>query len=75
MTFAKVWGLRRSLSPMGTVDAVEFLVDWLKLAETNEEFVVWINACGLLTILSVAVELSEQWVSDWPAQSGRFAAV
>ncbi len=34
----KMWVLRRILNPMGTVDAVEFLLTKLKETKTNEEF-------------------------------------
>ncbi len=37
-TLAKMWILRRILSPMGTVDALEFLLDKLKATKTNQEF-------------------------------------
>jgi len=37
-TLAKMWVLRRILSPMGPVDALEFLVGKLKTTKTNEEF-------------------------------------
>ena len=42
-TLAKMWVLRRILSPMGTVDAMEFLVDKLKATKTNEEFFASMN--------------------------------
>jgi len=35
---AKMWILRRILNPMGTQDAVEFLVDKLKQSKTNNDF-------------------------------------
>ncbi|ACJ00166.1 transcription termination factor Rho [Rhodospirillum centenum] len=35
---AKMWILRRILNPMGTQDAVEFLIDKLKQAKTNNDF-------------------------------------
>lgn len=35
---SKMWVLRRILNPMGTVDAVEFLIDKLKNTKTNDEF-------------------------------------
>ena len=35
---AKVWVLRRILNPMGTMDAIEFLVDKLRSTKTNGEF-------------------------------------
>ncbi len=34
----KMWVLRRILNPMGTVDAVEFLIDKLKHTKSNDEF-------------------------------------
>ncbi len=34
----KVWILRKILSPMGTVDAMEFLLDKLRATKTNAEF-------------------------------------
>lgn len=37
-TLQKMWILRRILNPMGTVDALEFLVDKLKNSKTNEGF-------------------------------------
>ena len=37
-TLAKTYVLRRILSPMGTVDAIEFLLDKLKSAKNNSEF-------------------------------------
>ena len=37
-TLAKIYVLRRILNPMGTVDAVEFLLDKLKQTKTNDEF-------------------------------------
>tara|TARA_B100001123_G_C15288042_1_gene1016344 strand:+ start:83 stop:1339 length:1257 start_codon:yes stop_codon:yes gene_type:complete len=37
-TLAKMWVLRRILSPMGVVDAMEFLLDKLKHTKTNDEF-------------------------------------
>lgn len=37
-TLAKMHVLRRILNPMGTVDAVEFLLDKLKSAKTNNDF-------------------------------------
>ncbi len=35
---SKMWVLRRILNPMGTVDAMEFLMDKLKYSKTNNEF-------------------------------------
>mgnify|MGYP000900586025 CR=1 FL=1 len=37
-TLAKTYVLRRILAPMGTVDAIEFLLDKLKNTKTNSEF-------------------------------------
>jgi transcription termination factor Rho len=33
-----MWVLRRILSQMGTVDAMEFLLDKLKVSKNNEDF-------------------------------------
>ncbi len=35
---SKMWVLRRILSPMGTTDAMEFLLDKLKYSKTNADF-------------------------------------
>ena len=35
---SKMWVLRRILNPMGTVDAMEFLLDKLKYSKTNGDF-------------------------------------
>ena len=37
-TLQRMWVLRRILSPMGTVDAIEFLLDKMKHAKTNDDF-------------------------------------
>ncbi len=37
-TLTKVWVLRRILSPMGVMDGMEFLLDKLKDAKTNDDF-------------------------------------
>jgi transcription termination factor Rho len=37
-TLAKMWVLRRILNPMGTQDAMEFLLDKLKYSKTNQDF-------------------------------------
>tara|TARA_B100000686_G_C16791492_1_gene979046 strand:- start:987 stop:2243 length:1257 start_codon:yes stop_codon:yes gene_type:complete len=37
-TLSKMWVLRRILTPMGTVDAMEFLLEKLKESKTNFEF-------------------------------------
>ena len=34
----KIFVLRRILSPMGTTDAIEFLIDKLKQTKTNSDF-------------------------------------
>lgn len=40
----KMWVLRRILNPMGTMDAMEFLVDKLKATKNNEEFFTSMNS-------------------------------
>jgi len=37
-TLAKMWVLRRILAPMGTGDAMDFLVDKLKTTKNNADF-------------------------------------
>jgi transcription termination factor Rho len=37
-TLSKMWILRRVLSPMGTIEAMEFLMDKLKQSKTNGDF-------------------------------------
>ncbi|HAX90968.1 MAG TPA: hypothetical protein DCY07_02005, partial [Rhodospirillaceae bacterium] len=37
-TMSKMWVLRRVLMPMGTTDAMEFLLDKLKYSKTNVDF-------------------------------------
>ncbi len=37
-SLTKMWVLRRIMAPMGTVDAVEFLIDKMKDTKNNEEF-------------------------------------
>ena len=37
-TLSKIYVLRRILNPMGTVDAIEFLLDKLNQTKTNDEF-------------------------------------
>jgi transcription termination factor Rho len=34
----KIYVLRRILNPMGTADAIDFLLDKLKQTKTNDEF-------------------------------------
>ena len=38
VTLTKMWVLRRILMPMGVTDAIDFLVDKLKISKTNKEF-------------------------------------
>ena len=35
---SKMWVLRRILQPMGTMDAMDFLLDKLKYSKTNNDF-------------------------------------
>lgn len=42
-TLSKMWVLRRILTPMGTVDAMEFLLSKLKDAQNNEDFFSQMN--------------------------------
>ncbi|MEM7071489.1 MAG: transcription termination factor Rho [Pseudomonadota bacterium] len=37
-TLSKMWVLRRILMPMGVVDAMEFLLDKLRLSKSNQDF-------------------------------------
>ena len=37
-TLSRMWVLRRILSPMGTIDAIEFLSDKMRVSKTNAEF-------------------------------------
>ncbi|QNT77747.1 transcription termination factor Rho [Entomobacter blattae] len=37
-TLSKMWVLRRILAPMGTMDAMDFLLDKLKYSKTNQDF-------------------------------------
>jgi transcription termination factor Rho len=37
-TLSRMWVLRRILSPMGTIDAIEFLSEKMRLARSNSEF-------------------------------------
>ena len=37
-TLSKMWILRRILNPMGTIEAMEFLIDKLKFSKTNSDF-------------------------------------
>jgi transcription termination factor Rho len=42
-TLQKMWVLRRILNPMGTVDAVEFLLDKMKTSKNNSDFFTSMN--------------------------------
>jgi len=42
-TLSKMWVLRRILTPMGTTDSMEFLLDKLKHTKTNQEFFDSVN--------------------------------
>ncbi|MGH6917155.1 MAG: transcription termination factor Rho, partial [Geminicoccaceae bacterium] len=35
---SRMWVLRRILSPMGTMDAIEFLSEKMRLSKSNAEF-------------------------------------
>ena len=39
----KVWLLRKVLSPMNTVEAMEFLLDKMKGTKSNQEFLSMMN--------------------------------
>ena len=45
-TLSKMWVLRRILMPMGAVDAIEFLLDKLRTAKTNQDFFSSMNRLG-----------------------------
>jgi transcription termination factor Rho len=42
-TLTKMWVLRRILMPMGTVDAMEFLLDKMKVSKNNADFFAAMN--------------------------------
>jgi transcription termination factor Rho len=42
-TVNKIWVLRKVLNPLNTVDSMEFLIDKMKVTETNEEFIASMN--------------------------------
>ena len=44
LELSKMWVLRRILNPMGTVEAMEFLVDKLKYSKTNSDFFQSMNS-------------------------------
>ena len=37
-TLSKMWVLRRILTPMGSIDAMDFLLDKVKHSKTNNDF-------------------------------------
>jgi transcription termination factor Rho len=37
-TLSRMWVLRRILNPMGTVDAIEFMLDKMKHSKVNQDF-------------------------------------
>ncbi|MBQ7524083.1 MAG: transcription termination factor Rho [Alphaproteobacteria bacterium] len=41
---SKMWILRRILNPMGTIEAMEFLLEKLKYAKTNDDFFASMNS-------------------------------
>ena len=43
-TLTKMWVLRRVLSPMGTVEAMEFLIGKLRETKTNKDFFESMNS-------------------------------
>ncbi|CAG7588997.1 hypothetical protein MHYMCMPSP_00071 [Hyalomma marginatum] len=43
VTLTKMWVLRRILNPMGTTEAVEFLIDKLKYSKSNDDFFEQMN--------------------------------
>ena len=47
----KMWILRKILNPMGEVEAMEFLIDKLMVAKTNDEFFEIYEAVLILTAL------------------------
>lgn len=42
-TLQKMWILRRILNPMGTVDAIEFLLEKMRQTKNNDEFFTAMN--------------------------------
>jgi transcription termination factor Rho len=40
----KLWLLRKVLSPLNTIDSMEFLLDKFQKTETNEEFLSAMNS-------------------------------
>lgn len=42
-TLTKMWVLRRIINPMGTIEAIEFLIDKLKFTKSNEDFFEQMN--------------------------------
>lgn len=43
---SKMWVLRRIMNPMGTVDAMEFLLEKIKKSKTNDDFFNLMNPSG-----------------------------
>ncbi|GHT89172.1 transcription termination factor Rho [Alphaproteobacteria bacterium] len=43
-TLSKMWILRRILSPMGTIEAMEFLIEKLKYSKSNDDFFSSMNS-------------------------------
>jgi transcription termination factor Rho len=43
-TLSKMWVLRRIINPMGTLEAMEFLLDKLRVTKTNEDFFKAMNS-------------------------------
>ena len=43
-TLSRMWVLRRILSPMGTIDAIEFMGEKMRLCKSNAEFWDSMNA-------------------------------
>jgi transcription termination factor Rho len=57
---SKMWVLRRILMQMGTIDAMEFLLDKMKDSKTNEDFFATMNSnksqCGKRFVYHSAVD-------------------
>lgn len=52
VTLSKMWVLRRIINPMGTIEAVEFLLDKLKFTKSNEQFFEQMNTNKTITKVS-----------------------
>ena len=59
-TLSKIYVLRRILNPMGSVDAIEFLLDKLKNTKTNEEFFDSMNTYAALPPVCLAKIFGKQ---------------